>query len=683
MRYYRFLFIVLTYLSSVFVAYGDGLCIVDPYADIYLTLEHSDVVVEVSNQIATTTSTQIYQNNTGETVEFQYAFPLPANANPIGLRWYYEGEWHEAVYSPDEQDDSVVSGDGAWVNELLADYLGETPMFFNPSIELPDGAEYWVELTYVELLPYEFGVVNYTYKHDISAFQSEPLQGVDFSFLLTSDREILSAELLGLESDDLQEPFFTELIYLSSGDYYADYNYEVNYELSSEDLGLIPLSTFISDSLFACDTLGKGYVSMIIEPESNVDTEVIEKNFTLVIDRSGSMGGDKIVQARNAASFIVNNLNFGDKFNVIDFSDVVNPLFPDHVEYNLDNQVAALAYIEGLSSGGSTNISGALSTAISQFDAVDVDKANIILFFTDGEATQGETSTAGILNIVEEQIALTETSVFLFTFGIGEYVNKALLTLLAQQNKGLSKFIEEDALEAEITKFFLTINNPVLINTSVSFTPDVVDDIYPVRIPNLYQGQQLIVSGRYEGAEDVVMHIEGQAFNVPVSYDFPVSLASENEEGLSVLPKLWAKQKIDDLSLEYYLAETSEEGEDIQNEIDATSDCYQVVAVDFGSYTDGVGLEIDEDYVGRDALLIYPKPFTDRMSVRLSISYTLSPVTIQIVDSEGRVVYQQFEEIAGSTADYDIKGLGALAPGVYICRVIIGDRIETQRIVKL
>lgn len=683
MKYNRLILIVVGFFSYTFMSFGSGLGIVDVFSGTYLTLEYSEVYVEVSNQIATTKTTQIFQNNTGEAVEFQYAFPLPEGANPISLRWYYEGGWHEAVYSPENQDDSVISGDSAWANELLVDYLGETPMFFSPDIELPYGAEYWVELIYVELLPYEFGVVNYNYKNDISDFQSEPLEGNNFDFLLFSDKEILTAELVGLESFDIVDTFFSQLSYSPSGDEYANYDYEVNYELSSEGLGVIPLSTFIPDSLFTCDTLGRGYVSMIIEPESNVDTEVIEKNFTLVIDRSGSMNGSKIIQARNAASFIVNNLNFGDKFNVVDFNNEVYPLFSEHVAYNLENQNIALSYIEGLEAGGSTNISGALSTSISQFDAVDENKANIILFFTDGEATYGETTTSGILEIVEEQILLTETSVFLFTFGIGENINKALLTLLAQQNKGLPKFVEEDALEEEITKFFLTINNPVLINTSISFTPDIVDHIYPIRTPNLYQGQQLIVSGRYEAAEDVIMHVEGQAFNVPVSYEFPVNLSSENEETLSVLPKIWAKQKIDDLSLEYYLAEDFLIQENIQDEIDATSECYQVVAVDFGSFTDGTTVEIDESASAAKALQIFPKPFTDFITIKLSLKHTLSPVTVQIVDSEGRVVYEQFEEIAGITAQYQLRGLNALASGVYICRVIVGDRVETQRIVKL
>ncbi len=146
----------------------------------------------------------------------------------------------------------------------------------------------------------------------------------------------------------------------------------------------------------ACDTLGRGFFAFIVEPDPN-DSVIIHKVFTLIIDRSGSMSGSKIQQARDAAAYVVNNLNTGDKFNIIVFDDQVSSLFPDHVDVTVANQNIALNYINTIVAGGSTNISGAFDMAIPQFSNSDPNVANVIIFMTDGVPTVGITDANGIL----------------------------------------------------------------------------------------------------------------------------------------------------------------------------------------------------------------------------------------------------------------------------------------------
>ena len=57
------------------------------------------------------------------------------------------------------------------------------------------------------------------------------------------------------------------------------------------------------------------------------------------------MYGDKIVQAKDAASYIVENLNDGDKFNIVDFATDVTSFRTTHVEFNPTNMTQALSYI--------------------------------------------------------------------------------------------------------------------------------------------------------------------------------------------------------------------------------------------------------------------------------------------------------------------------------------------------
>ena len=82
-----------------------------------------------------------------------------------------------------------------------------------------------------------------------------------------------------------------------------------------------------------------------------------------VIDRSGSMSGKKIEQAKAAAKYVLNNLREGDLFNIIAYDSEVESFRPELQKFDDETRKAALGFVEGIYAGGSTNIDGALTTA--------------------------------------------------------------------------------------------------------------------------------------------------------------------------------------------------------------------------------------------------------------------------------------------------------------------------------
>jgi len=584
--------------------WGHGIALITETGTL-LELSESHVDVQIDNQISIVKSTQIFINKTGEDINIKYGFPMPADANPLSIRWRLDdGVWKEAEVNSSNQDTNIPitngsSGSGTVSNSDLNRYLGNTPLFFIPADDIEKGVKIAIEVTYVQLLPYSFGKVSFTYPYDYSIIQFDALNNQSFNLDLYSERTIDATNFFGLEDIVAAENNNHTNISFQGEYERAKSDLAFTYELSSDELGLTSFSTLLEPSSTRCDSHGQGFVSMIIEPENNEQVDVIEKNFTLIIDKSGSMSGNKIVQARDAAKFIVNNLNEGDNFNIINFSSGVNSLYDGHEAYSEETKDEALAFINQIKAQGSTNISESLVEAIDQFEVVDQEKANIIIFFTDGEATAGVTSTDGILNEVTEAVNVAETSVFLFTFGIGSSIDEQLLTLLAINNNGLANFLENQDLEDEITSFFLKINNPVLVNTVVELEPNVVTQIYPSyndKLPNLYKGQQLIISGRYSGknAGDIVnMKLSGNAYNLPVTYEFPVMLSDTQVLEKTFLPKIWAKQKIDALTVDFYLEGDVAKSNLIQEEIDTLSVCYGVVSLEFNSFVDAGVLEVD------------------------------------------------------------------------------------------
>ena len=687
--------LLLAGLSSLFSkANANGVAIVNGSQGIYLTLKSTNVRVEVNNQIAIVTTTQTFFNHTSQKTPIRFGFPMHKEANAIDLQWLVNGKWHKTIINKTSQSDSIPGGGGGGggsLDQFLLQYLGDTPLMVSPQDSISPDSSITFKLTYVELLHYEFGIVNFTYPGDYRNIQwDEPVDEQSFYFHLLSDRTI---EDLGIENLNAEVDLLPHNATLSWQRFEspASSNFNVYYQLSSTELGLYSMSTRLPDSLLHCDESGGGYLTLLIEPESNAGTEVISKNFSLIIDRSGSMSGNKIVQARNAASYIIDHLNFEDYFNIIDFSDNIKSLYGELMPFSVAHRLEAQDYISKITANGSTNISGALSSSIHQFSVIDTTKANIIIFFTDGQPTAGITNTNGILQEVRNVVEQVETEIYLFTFGIGSDVDKKLLTSLAQENNGLSSFLGSSDLEEKITEFFLKINNPVLINTAYAFEPPVITDVYPSPLPNLYKGQQLILSGRYQEAVPLKLHLSGKAFNLPVQYTFDIPLTDTNDMQRSFLPKVWAKQAIDHHAIEFNLASGTAEQNEIQSLIDSLSVCYGIVSTQFTSYEDGGEVtdvsEIEGEYLGaivsNYSIRITPNPVTDFCTIHIiSRLEKFEPVTILILDAKGQEVMRHDGILQGADTAIQCPWFADLLPGVYYLVFAIGDEMVTKEIIK-
>ena len=356
----------------------NGVAVYDAEDGYCLKLISSDVNVIIENQVSIVKTTQVFKNDDTFGHFVKYGFPMFEDASATGLRWFVEDTWFEAEISPTVQD-TTLPGPGE-MDENLHNYLGSTPLYFNIEQGIPPDSLLTVELSYVQLLPYEFGDVDFQYLNNYSLIQTSLVDYQHLRVELYSDRTIDSIQLLShnptlLINGGNYAELETELNYSQ-----ANTNYHVRYTLNSEELGLFGMSTFLNAEDVP-DEFGNGFFVFIAEPDPNDEVDVIEKVFTLIVDRSGSMSGNKIMQARSAACFIVQNLNEGDRFNIVDFSSNISNCWGNHVDYNPSTEQEALNYISGFYANGATNISGAFSLAVPQFETANDSTANIIIFF--------------------------------------------------------------------------------------------------------------------------------------------------------------------------------------------------------------------------------------------------------------------------------------------------------------
>jgi Ca-activated chloride channel homolog len=672
---------------------GNGIGIVDAHNGVYLKLVSSEVEVYVENQVAIIKTIQEFRNELSSDTTFKYAFPLANDASATDLKWKINGQWFQAAISPTPGDTSLPGPGGDPHPDLLS-YLGDTPLYFNIDDTLAQDSIMIVELTYVQLLTYEFGDVQFTYPNDYQLIQSTQVELQKLDFTLVSTRTIDDIQMLSSHpTTQLNNTGNLAEIQIELFEEIADEDYEIQYTLDLSQLGLFGFSTLIPDSLVP-DTLG-GFLLFVAEPDPTQTTGTIDKVFTLIIDRSGSMGGNKIVQARDAASFIVDSLNIGDKFNIVDFATYISSFRNGHVPYTIQSRDSALTYIASLNATGSTNISGAFDVAVPQFSAANDSTANIIIFFTDGQANGGITNTQLLVDHINQLITNAENNIMVFCFGIGSSVNEQLLTLIASNNNGLSEFLKDDELYSRITKFYLKIRNPVLLNTSISFTPPIVHEIYPSPLPNLYKGQQMLVTGRYQQAQSVTIDLNGTAFAQPVNYQFNLSLSDSNAGQYQFLTKVWAKQKIENLLIQYYAFDpNSSQALALKQQIIDLSLAFGVITP-FTSFSNPTDIEIDED--GKRSQILntfelignYPNPFNSSTNIRFQINHDFSGIVIvKIYNTLGRVVKLLSIHVNGAGV-YKVFWKGdlnnnQLAPsGTYFYTLDFGDALLVGKMILL
>jgi len=272
----------------------------------------------------------------------------------------------------------------------------------------------------------------------------------------------------------------------------------------------------------------------------------ISRELTLVLDRSGSMNGEKMEQAREAALQVLSGLEEGEYFNILTYSDGVDHFADRPIKKTDDTISAARAYLKRVTARGGTNIHDALLEAMRPKPAVGT--LPIVLFLTDGLPTVGQTSELAIRSAAEHA---NKHERRLFTFGVGVDVNTPLLDKLAISTRAFSTFaLPGEDVEVKVGKVFKGLDGPVLAAPELRVVkangePALgrVTDLIPGKLADLFLGDQLIVLGRYAGAEPLHFVLAGNHLGKQRRFEFNFPLKNQGVRNAFVA-RLWASRKI-------------------------------------------------------------------------------------------------------------------------------------------
>ena len=193
-------------------------------------------------------------------------------------------------------------------------------------------------------------------------------------------------------------------------------------------------------------------------PEQPEDTrERKPLNLSIVIDRSGSMSGQPLEEAKKCASMIVNSLKGTDRISVITYDDNADIIVSSTKAVH---KTEILRAIERIRSGGMTDLHSGWLLAAEQVARYKTENSiNRVLLLSDGMANTGLTDQYEINSQCSE---LAETGVTTSTYGLGEHFNERLMVEMGRAGRGQSYYGQKvEDLEDPFREEFDLLSNTI------------------------------------------------------------------------------------------------------------------------------------------------------------------------------------------------------------------------------
>ncbi len=559
-------------LAPALPAAADGIIIPVPprdrpitWRDIPLAIKYHRVDVSIKDQVATTHVDQVFVNEAGFPVEGTYIFPLPEDAAIASFDMWVDGKKLEGKLLSREEARAIYEDIVRKQRDpALLEYVGRGA--FQASIfPIPPRGERRIELTYSQVLPQSEGLVRYRYPLSTEKFSARQIGEVAVTVHLEDKSPLRAIYSPSHPVTVVREGDRRITVSYAAKNVRPDRDFDLYYSLSADAVAINLLTYKPSDE--------DGFFLMLLTPPFEAqEGSVIAKDVILVFDTSGSMDGEKLVQAKAAADYVLDHLGESDRFNIVSFNTATR-LFADR-PVPIGQRSQGHEFVRRLTAQGSTDMNRALLEA---FAGADKARPTVVIFLTDGLPTMGEKDPD---RIVANATSNAPKSVRLFAFGVGYDVDTMLLDQLSTALRGTSAYVQPgQKIDEVVSGFYAKVSAPVLMDVKLDVSGVRVEDMYPFPLPDLFAGNQLIVAGRYRQGGPATVRLTGAigsggagGSGQSQTYTYSVSFAERG--GDDFIARLWAQRKIGYLLAQIRLSGVKDE---LVKEIIALSTRYGIV----------------------------------------------------------------------------------------------------------
>lgn len=514
-----------------------------------LPLESMDVIAQVTGPLASVTVTQLFGNPFREAVELSYLFPLPHEAAVFDFELRAGGRVITA--SLEELEAARKTYEEARRQGRLASLLEQRrlSLFSLDLANVKPGETVTATLRYQERLRYDDGRYSFVFPMGVTpryartseeakgaeahvSPQGSPAPAVDISVSVDAGAEIVDVSSVESPSHPVEVMRLDErrVQVRLAGDNIPNKDFVLRYPVAGEEVG--------ARAWLSASPAGAKLLTTLVPPAITDTAEPPPREFVFVLDRSGSMSGGPLAEAKNALRACLRTLGERDSFALLAFDDRLEWHRDGSVHFTQRAVDEADRWLDRLDARGGTEIAGALGASLSL--PADRERRRYVVFLTDG-AVHDE---AGTLEVVRRNLG----SARLFAFGLGPSVNRGLLAKAAEAGRGTAEFLQlgED-VEGAIIRFQDRVSYPVLTDLRLEWEGVKAWDVYPRSLPDLYAGQPLEVvacaaheGGAAEGSLTLIGTRGSEEVRARVALPRP-----GGRDG--AVERAWARARIDDL----------------------------------------------------------------------------------------------------------------------------------------
>lgn len=519
-----------------------------------------NVAMTVTGMINRVGVTQSFTNPTDSWQEGIYVFPLPGNAAVDRLRLrigkrIIEGQIKEKQAAKKTYQQAKQQGKRAALTEQ------ERPNIFTTSVaNIAPHETIKVEIEYQQIVNYDNGVFSLRFPMVTGARYIPGKQQINgfagSGWAVNTDRVADAARITppvmqagadrknevtieidldaGLALDKIDSTYHEIEINRQNDRYLIKLEHEStlanrDFELTWQPHpGLAPKAALFTEKNNA-DT----YSMIMLLPPAVEKSETISREVIYVIDTSGSMGGQSIIQARAALELALSRLKPGDRFNVIQFNSFTSSLFGRSVPVTPETLQQAISHVRSLEADGGTEMAAALRTALSH--QTENNDLRQVVFLTDGSIGNEQ----ALFEIIQNRLGRSR----LFTIGIGSAPNSYFMQRAAGFGRGTYTYIGKiEEVQTRMQALFEKIENPVLKDIHIDWgptgnPPDI--EAWPQKIADLYRGEPLLITARADQLPAQIQ-ISGRAADEQWTANLKLN-GGQNRQGIAAL---WARNKI-------------------------------------------------------------------------------------------------------------------------------------------
>src|ERR1035437_6458999 len=355
-----------------------------PYDFAPLEVTYDHVNVKIDDQIATTSVDQEFYNPNSQQLEGTYLFPVPKGAQINKFAMDIGGKQVEAELLPADKARRIYEDIVRKLKDPALLEYADRDVFKVRIFPIEPNSKKRLTLSYTQVLKSDAGLVSYVYPLNTEKFSAKPIKNVSVKVELQTKRPLKSIYSPSHSVEIKRHGADRATAGFEATDVKPDTDFALYFAPEKDELGVNLLTHRQNDE--------HGYFLLLASPGVDVkEKQVAMKDIAFVLDTSSSMAGKKLAQAKKALQFCVENLNDGDRFEIIRFSTEVEPLFNGLVSASKANRAKANDFIKDLKPIGGTAIDDALRKALDLH--MNIDKTPgyplVVIFLTDGRPKIG------------------------------------------------------------------------------------------------------------------------------------------------------------------------------------------------------------------------------------------------------------------------------------------------------